>query len=177
MSDEKMNSFRRLFAPRLATLSHILEISEKHFHNDIESILNFRLIDDMLPFGTQVAYSCNQPHNFVLWCEGKEADNLDPKIQSIDQAKHLIERTKSRLMEVDLQDSKLTELKRIELGGGRYVELPGLLPGLDYVNEFLVPNFYFHLVTAYDIMRMKGVSLGKENYMMHLVPLVKQTYA
>ena len=171
MSDEKMNSFRRLFVSKLDTLSHILEVSEKHFHNGVEPILNFRLIDDMLPFGTQISYSCDQPHNFVLWCEGKETDHLDPEIQSVDQAKQLIERTKSRLMEVDLKDSMLTELKRIELGGERYIELPGL----EYVNEFLVPNLYFHLVTAYDIMRMKGVSLAKENYMMHLVPLIKQT--
>ena len=74
-------------------------------------------------------------------------------------------------MAVDLEDSKLKELTRIELGGDQYTELPGM----DYVNEFLMPNFYFHLVTAYNIMRMKGVPLGKVNYMMHLVPLVKQT--
>ena len=171
MTDEKMNAFRGLFTSRLATLGHILELSAKHFHDNAESILDYRLVDEMLPFGTQIAYACNQPHNVVLWCEGKEADNLDAQMPSVDQAKHLIERTRTRVIEADLQDVRLTELKRIELGGGRYIELPGL----DYVNEFLVPNFYFHLVTAYNIMRMKGVSLGKENYMLHVVPLVKQS--
>lgn len=170
MSNEKMNWFQKLFTSRLDTLSHIVEVSEKHFCIDVESILDSRLIDDMLPFGTQIAFTCNQPHNFVLWCGGMDMDNLAPEIKSIDQAKQLIGHTRSRLMEIDLQDSKLTELKRIELGADQYVELSGL----DYVNDFLVPNLYFHLVTAYNLMRMKGVPLGKVNYMMHLVPLVKQ---
>lgn len=170
MSDEKMNEYRKLFLSRLATLDHLLDIAEKHYQGDTGSLWNLRLSDDMLPFGTQVAYTCDQPHNFLLWCEGKATDHLDPDIQSMDQARQLIGHTRSRLMEAKLQDAKLAELKRIELRDGRYLELSGL----DYVNEFLTPNFYFHLVTAYSLLRMAGVPLGKENYMMHLVPLVQQ---
>mmetsp|Transcript_38769 Transcript_38769/g.124275 ORF Transcript_38769/g.124275 Transcript_38769/m.124275 type:complete len:91 (+) Transcript_38769:594-866(+) len=36
------------------------------------------------------------------------------------------------------------------------------------------PNFYFHLCTAYGILRMAGVDLGKRDYMIHLAPLLKQ---
>ena len=170
MSDKNMQAFQRLFASRLATLNHILDVSADYFHNDREAVLQFRLVDTMLPFGTQIAYTCDQPYNFALWCEGKPADHLSPEVPSIERARQLIEETKAHLMQVDLQDEKLTEIKRIELAGGRYIDLPGL----DYINDFLLPNFYFHLVTAYNIMRMKGVALGKENYMMHVVPLVKQ---
>ncbi|NER06415.1 MAG: DUF1993 domain-containing protein, partial [Okeania sp. SIO3C4] len=35
-------------------------------------------------------------------------------------------------------------------------------------------NFYFHLVTAYDILRMAGVQIGKQDYMMHLMPFIRQ---
>ena len=169
MSKEITNNFVSLFSSRLMTLGHILEISEQHFHEEAESILDFRLIDDMLPFGTQIAYACNQPHNFSLWCKNQESDNLSPEIESLTVAKNLIERTKSQLQDSELGDSKLSELKRIELGGGQYLELEGI----DYVHEFLIPNFYFHLVAAYNIMRMKGVPLGKVNYMAHVAPLVK----
>ncbi|MEL7010797.1 MAG: DUF1993 family protein, partial [Cyanobacteria bacterium J06588_4] len=48
------------------------------------------------------------------------------------------------------------------------------LTGSVYVNEFLIPNFYFHLVTAYDILRMAGVAIGKKDYMMHQMPWVKK---
>lgn len=47
------------------------------------------------------------------------------------------------------------------------------MPGHAYVHEFLLPNFYFHLVTSYAILRQMGVTLGKADYMMHLVPLVR----
>ena len=46
--------------------------------------------------------------------------------------------------------------------------------GAGYINDFLIPNFYFHLVTAYDILRMSGLDLGKPDYMTHLLPFVKQ---
>ncbi|WP_444924450.1 DUF1993 family protein [Microbulbifer sp. DLAB2-AF] len=169
MSKERTKSLVDLFSSRLTTLGHIFEISEQHFHEESESILDFRLIEDMLPFGTQIAYACNQPYNFSLWCKNQESDNLSPKIESLTVAKNLIERTKSQLQDSELRDSKLSELKRINLGGNQYLELEGK----DYIQEFLIPNFYFHMVSAYNIMRMKGVPLGKVNYMAHVAPLVK----
>jgi len=55
MSKELTNNFAGLFSSRLTTLEHILDISERHFNENAESILGFHLIDDMLPFGTQIA--------------------------------------------------------------------------------------------------------------------------
>jgi hypothetical protein len=37
--------------------------------------------------------------------------------------------------------------------------------GLDYLFGFALPNFYFHVTTAYDILRHKGVQLGKMDYL------------
>jgi hypothetical protein len=75
------------------------------------------------------------------------------------------------LADIHCADEKLGEIARIELGQGLYLEN---CQGGDYVNEFLIPNFYFHLVTAYDILRMAGVPIGKRDYMLHLVPLLKK---
>jgi hypothetical protein len=72
-------------------------------------------------------------------------------------------------LDINAEDAKLVEVTRIDLGQSLYVELSGN----DYVNEFLIPNFYFHMVTAYDILRMAGVPIGKRDYMMHLVPLIR----
>lgn len=77
------------------------------------------------------------------------------------------------LLGVNAEDAKLAEVTRIDLGQSLYVELPGNA----YVNEFLIPNFYFHMVTAYDILRMAGVPIGKRDYMMHLVPLIRKNEA
>ena len=62
------------------------------------------------------------------------------------------------------------EFTRIDLSEGLYIKMFGR----DYVNDFLIPNFYFHMVTAYDILRMNGVPIGKRDYMMHLVPFLKK---
>ena len=47
------------------------------------------------------------------------------------------------------------------------------IDGATYVDDWLVPNFYFHFVTAYAILRREGVALGKIDYMAHLAPLVR----
>jgi hypothetical protein len=169
MSNEKMKSYADLFLSRLDTLAHVLDESSNHFKEDGDSILEYRIIDDMLPFGTQIAYTCNQPRNFVLWCEGQEMNNLSPEVENLAHAKQIIKDTKENLSVLKVNDSKLNDVCRIDLAEGQYLELPGF----EYVNDFLVPNLYFHLVTAYNIMRMRGVALGKVNYMLHLVPKVK----
>ena len=124
----------------------------------------------MLPFGTQIAFTCNQPRNFALWCDGKPMDNLDPEVQSLAKAYEHIGDTKGLLSAINVEDEKLLEVTRVDLGQGLYFEVSGN----DYVNDFLIPNFYFHMVTAYDILRMAGVPIGKRDYMMHLVPFLKQ---
>jgi len=96
-------------------------------------------------------------------------DNLDPDVISLAQAYEHIANTQKQVSGINVDDQKLSELARIDLNEGRYIELSGDA----YVNEFLMPNFYFHLVTAYDILRMAGVPIGKQNYMMHLVPPIE----
>ena len=135
-----------------------------------ESFLQERIIADMFPFGTQVAFTCNQPRNFALWCDGKPMDNLDPEVQSLVQAYEHVANTQGLLSDINAEDKKLSEVTRIDLGQELYIEMIGSA----YVNDFLVPNFYFHMVTAYDILRMTGVPIGKRDYMMHLVPFLKQ---
>lgn len=169
MESGNIGSIQTLFQSRLTTLEHLLKSAQTYF-NDSESFLQKRIAADMLPFGTQIAFTCNQPRNFALWCDGKSANNLDPEVISLTQAHEYIANTKECLSDINIEDSKLTEVTHIDLGQSFYVELSGNA----YVNEFLIPNFYFHMVTAYDILRMAGVPIGKRDYMMHLVPFVRQ---
>lgn len=169
MSNNTMAFVKELFLSRLETLSHILDVSSSHFEQEGDAILNYRIVDDMLPFGTQIVFTCNQPYNFARWCNGEAMENLPPEPESIEAAKAVIEETKRKLLAVNVDDKTLAEERRIDLSETQYLELPGP----EYVNDFLIPNCYFHLVTAYNIMRMKGAPLGKANYMLHLLPKVK----
>lgn len=172
MQSQNIDLIRTLFQSRLATLEHLLKSAKTQFGDD-ESFLNKRIAADMLPFGTQIAFTCNQPRNFALWCDGKPANNLDPDVTSLAQAYEHIANTLELLLGINALDAKLAEVTRIDLGQSLYIELSGDA----YVNDFLIPNFYFHLVTAYDILRMAGVPIGKRDYMMHLVPLIRRNEA
>lgn len=169
MQNQTIDSIRTLFQSRLATLEHLLKSAQTHFC-DREAFLQERIAADMFPLGTQIAFTCNQPRNFALWCSGKPADNLDPEVTSLVQAYEHIATTTELLAVIHVEDTKLSEVTRIDLGQDLYAELSGNA----YANDFLIPNFYFHMVTAYDILRMAGVPIGKRDYMMHLVPFVKQ---
>ncbi|MCT7986738.1 DUF1993 domain-containing protein [Laspinema sp. A4] len=169
MSRQNIDSIITVFQSRLTTLEHLLKLAQKHF-GESEGFLDQRIATDMLPLGTQIAFTCNQPRNFALWCSGKPRDNLDPKVTSLVAAYEHIANTQQLLSSIHTEDEKLNELVRIDLSQGRYLEMLGQA----YVNNFLIPNFYFHLVTAYDILRMTGVPIGKQDYMMHLVPLIQK---
>ncbi|MEM6253596.1 MAG: DUF1993 domain-containing protein [Cyanobacteria bacterium P01_D01_bin.156] len=169
MPSQTVDSIRTIFHSRLTTLEHLLKSAQAHFSGS-ESFLNERIAADMLPFGTQIAFTCNQPRNFALWCDDKPMDNLNPEVTSLAQAYEHIANTKELLAGINTGDEKLSAVTRIDLGQGLHLEIPGST----YVNDFLMPNFYFHMVTAYDILRMAGVPIGKRDYMMHLVPFLKQ---
>lgn len=168
MPSQNINAIKTLFESRLTTLEHLLKTAQTHF-SDSEAFLQERIVADMLPFGAQIAFTCNQPRNFALWCDNKPPNNLDPEVNSLSQAYEHITNTKELLASIHAEDAKLAEVSRIDLGPSLYFELSGRA----YVDDFLMPNFYFHLVTAYDILRMAGVSIGKKDYMLHLIPFVK----
>lgn len=126
--------------------------------------------DGPVELGTQIAFTCNQPRNFALWCANQPTDNLDSCVESLDKALEHINNTKQLLLAAQCDNSKISEVTRIELGQGSYIDLPGTL----YINDFLIPNFYFHMVTAYDILCYKGLDISKPDYMLHLASLVKQ---
>ena len=169
MPSENIESIQSIFQSRLTNLEHLLKLAQTHF-NESESFLQKRIAADMFPLGTQIAFTCNQPRNFALWCDSKPMDNLNPEVSSLAQAYEHIANTKELLSGINASDEKLSEVTRIDLSPGVYIEMVGSA----YVNDFLMPNFYFHLVTAYDILRMVGVPIGKRDYMMHLVPFLKQ---
>ena len=169
MENQKIIALQNIFSSRLDTLSHLLDLAESHFSDDVESLLQRRIAPDMFPFSTQIAFACNQPRNFALWCLGQSADNLNPDVSYLVEAHGHISSTKKLLASVNVADSKLSEINRLDLGQGLYAELSGL----SYIDDFLMPNFYFHITTAYNILRMAGLPIGKRDFMLHLRPSLK----
>lgn len=169
MNNAAITDIKELFTLRLTTLEHILSVAEQHF-SDMDALFGARLADDMLPLGAQIAFACNQPRGFSQWCAGEPIDNLGTEINTLAQARETIADTKARVAAIAVDDSKLADVKRIGLGPGRYCELPGQ----QYVRDYLLPNLYFHITTAYAILRMQGAPLGKADFMRDLAPYVRQ---
>lgn len=167
MTDLMLRAAHDTFTTRLATLEHLLDAGLQYFGND--EFLQRRLIADMHPLGTQVAFTCNQPRNFARWTLGLPAEDLDPQVTTLPVARSHLAAVRQTLAGARLDDTLLQAPKRLGLGPGVHLDLTGQ----QYLQDFLLPNFYFHLVTTYDILRMAGVPVGKRDYMLHLVPLLK----
>lgn len=123
MKSQNVESIKTIFQSRLTVLEHLLKSAQAHF-GESESFLQERIAADMLPFGTQVAFTCNQPRNFALWCDGKPADNLDPEVKSLAQAYGHITNTKGLVSSINVEDAKLDEVMRMDIQD-EYIELPG----------------------------------------------------
>lgn len=170
MANQKISEIQRVLISRLETLEHLLDIGETHFP-DAGAFMDKRLAEDMFPFSAQIAFACNQPRGFSQWCAGQPIENLAPdSIQSIEQARATIAQTKELVAAIAADDAKLDEIKRVGLGPQRYCELPGH----QYVADYVMPNLYFHITTAYAILRLLGAPVGKADYMRFLAPFVKQ---
>lgn len=169
MTNTEIAEIQRIFTTRLDTLNHIMDAAEKHFDSP-EAFMNERIAEDMLPFGTQVAFACNQARGFSQWCAGQPIDNLASEVESFEMARSHISQTRILIASINNDDSKLDEIKRLGLGPGMYCELPAR----QYVNDFLMPNLYFHITTAYAIVRKLGAPVGKADFMTYLAPHVRQ---
>lgn len=170
---DKIASVRHIFSSRLDVLSHLLDVAEKHFQDkdDVTSVFGLRLADNMLPLSAQIIFVCDQARNFSRWSLGEPSQNSQLELTSWESARQEIANAQDFLTKVSGDPAKLLEVKRIDLSQGRYLELTGN----QYIDDFLLPNFYFHVTTTYAILRMAGVSIGKQDFMWHLGPLLKQS--
>ncbi len=170
MSKSVIAATARTFDSRLATLEHLLRTGAVHLHEDEIAYLARRLAPDMLPLGTQIAFACNQPLNFALWLDDAPGDDLNPIVETMVTALGHVQDTRALLAGHLHAPADMPAHKHLVLGDGLCADLTGE----EYVADFLLPNFYFHVVTAYAILRSVGVPLGKRDYMLHLLPRVSQ---
>ncbi|WP_226664720.1 DUF1993 domain-containing protein [Microbulbifer aggregans] len=169
MANQEISEILRIFNSRLDVLEGILSIGEEHV-SDTPALMQERLAEDMHPFGAQVALVCNQPRGFAQWCANQPIENLSTEVTSLEQARTIIADTRNQLAGINVDDSKLDEIKHLGLGPGRFADLPAR----QYVNDFVMPNLYFHISMAYAILRKLGAPVGKANYMTFLLPHVQE---
>lgn len=138
---------------------------------DPQILLGARLAPDMHALARQIQYACTQAHEAVQRLTHQPVQSLTPP-ENLAAAKALIERTLTVLDSVDRA--------QIEEGAEREitVELPNgmafAMTGSEYAVNWAIPQFYFHLVTAYNILRHNGVPLGKADYVQHMFAYLRK---
>lgn len=126
------------------------------------ALLDARLFPDMIPLTGQVQIACDHAKRGVARLLALEAPRHDDVEQSFEELQDRIASTTSFLGQHDREkfagiDARTIELK---LRGDTQTFTPAV-----YLTWFSFPNFYFHLTTAYDILRHNGVPLGKRDFL------------
>ena len=130
---------------------------------DPSVLLNWRLAPDMFPFTRQVQIAADQAKNGSARLAGVEAPRYEDDETTLDQLKARLAKTIAYLEKLDL--------KQIDDAADREITFPlgpnnkGHMKGADYLNHFVLPNFHFHLTTAYAILRHCGVEIGKRDFL------------
>ena len=119
-----------------------------------------RLAPDQYPLSRQVQSACDNAKFAAARLTGKDPPKHPDTEQTIDELKARIHTCVAYLDTFRPADFEGSE--------GRLITLPFLegkvMTAADYLRESSVPNFYFHLTTAYAILRHNGVDVGKRDY-------------
>lgn len=155
-----------LFQHMLRNLVHILDKGEANAQArkfDPAVLANFRLAPDMLPFTRQVLIACDAAKLAVARISGREAPKFDDTETTFAELKARIQKTVDYLGSVPASALDGTEDKEITFPVGR--EATRTMTAQAYLTTWALPNFFFHVTTAYAILRHNGVDLGKADYL------------
>jgi hypothetical protein len=130
---------------------------------DSSVLVQSRLSPDMFALARQVQIATDQAKNGGSRLAGVDPPRYEDNETTIDQLKERINKT--------LAYVKTLDAKKIDGGADREITFPlgpnnkGHMKGDDYLNHFVLPNFYFHLTAAYAILRHCGVEVGKQDFL------------
>ena len=131
-------------------------------------LLDLRLVSDMFPLAKQIQIVSDNAKGMVSRLTGREIPKMEDTESTVSELIARLEKTieyVSSFTEADFADAANTEV--------RIAYFPGLhLTGTGYVYEYALANFFFHVVTVYDILRHHGFEIGKSDYMGKNVPFI-----
>ena len=156
------------FDQLLGTLDHLL--GKAAASEQGEALLQARLAPDMHPLATQVRFTTQQVYNTLNRAYGADHAGLDADHASFAEAKaHLAE--VRALIAAARKTTPLADDAMVEF------DLPNgmafALTVSDYVRDWSLPQFHFHLMTAYAILRHAGLAIGKADYMGYMMQHLK----
>jgi len=154
------------YSQTVGAVGRILEKGRQHFDSEggsLADIVATRLRDDMLPFWFQIVSVC---HHSLGAIRGLEAGAFSPPQPEPDltytKLEDMVAQTLAGLETITASEVNSLESKDVQFKIGD-ITIP--FTAANFILSFSLPNFYFHATTAYDILRMKGVPLGKRDFL------------
>ena len=152
------------FMRTLTALSALLDKAAEHAaQHKIEPsvLLNSRLFPDMFPFTRQVQLTCDFAKGASARLAGVENPKFADTEASFDELKARIAKTVDFVKSMKPAQIDGSEARDITIPiGGDSMHFKGQ----PYLLHFVLPNFYFHAATAYDILRHNGIPAGKRDF-------------
>lgn len=154
-----------VFIRMLENLSAILDKAVAHCEThgiDPSVLIQFRLYPDMFPFVKQVQLACDHAKNAAARLAGVEAREFSNDEKSFPELSRRVAETVAYLESFGPDSLNGREETEVVIRRG---DLVLTYRALDFLLHRALPNFYFHVTTAYDILRHNGVPLGKRDYL------------
>jgi hypothetical protein len=136
--------------------------------NNESALMEARLAPDMRPFPAQYQMASDSAKNALARLTGTQAPSMPDTEQSFAELMERCDRTIDYLRGFDARALDGSEDREVEI---RFPNGMGYrFSGGQYLAGYALPNFFFHVTTAYAILRNAGVSLGKPDFLKHLGP-------
>ena len=150
-----------VFVQTLGALDAIIDKAAAH-KIDPAVLLASRLRPDMLPLVRQCQIVCDNAKNMTGRLAGAEIPRYEDTEASFGEIKARIAKALAFIDGVNPADIAAGENREIvfPIGPNKMK-----MKGADYIFHFALPNFYFHLTTAYGILRHNGVDIGKRDFL------------
>ncbi|KAH8777605.1 hypothetical protein F5883DRAFT_236079 [Diaporthe sp. PMI_573] len=150
----------------IKTLSHLLDRVETSTSPTPESLLAARLHPTMLPLSFQIHFAADLATKMVARLEGVEPQDLGSwdTLKTVADARARLDAAAATLASADADKiaSRMDETIQYGRGPGKP---PGEMKARDYAAGYSLPNIFFHVTTAYNILRKEGVELGKGDFL------------
>jgi hypothetical protein len=128
----------------------------------LSELLEARLAPDMHPFPRQIQIASDVAKLAAARLSGTEAPSFPDTESTFPELQERIRKTIDYIKSVPREKFDGAEDRICVL---KFPQGEMSFPGNVFVNNFALPNFYFHVTTAYDLLRHKGIQIGKMDYM------------
>lgn len=154
-----------VFVQYLTALSAILKKAAEHCETkkiDPNVLVTSRLRPDMFALARQIQIATDQAKGAAARLTGREVPSYQDTEASLDELQARIAKTLDFVQSAKEADFAGSDDKEIALTvGGQDLKFSGV----DYLTTFCLPNFFFHISTAYGILRHCGVEIGKRDFL------------